>query len=471
MPSHIHIDVELFAASPDIAGLQQEVEQALDGIWPALGLPAEPVVTVREGGNTKDIFDFTLHFDGRWAPAPVFGAKLPLPLAQRIVRAIFARRSHLLSEDVLRHLREELLYQHTNEAPLYSAPLPVWRRLACLLLENGFSLDRLPDFAEHWTPGKSEAQALEELVSDPETLAVVVYLSPEGVVGAEAAGWNSLFEDLYQQTYQNHGILLPRIRIETTTDRHTADQFRLRLNDLFLPVGPLNAADPLDQLREWVVRLAPWFINAGLLDSLLDDLEESNRALVIMTREQWPVHRLCAVQRLLLREGVSVRNLPEILDVLLRIEGRVALDEARLIALSTPTSHVIPVAPGAADAPLSDTQLAGQVRVGLKHAVVFPRMTNGIIQGYTFEPDLLRDFRDGFFQNAEPKPGTAFRALLEAVVRQIQADAPAPVFLVPTGIRPEVYDTLQPYLPDMAVLSYDESPSFFRMEQKAMITL
>ncbi|TNE59434.1 MAG: hypothetical protein EP344_08545, partial [Bacteroidetes bacterium] len=427
------------------------------------------------------------------------------PLAFRILHTIFKNRTRLVTDARLRTLRNRMEEAGKVPATWGSAPLPVWRRLATLLLDNGFSLERLGACFECWKPEYSPEETVERLIESLDMLNLTLVVSPDMAERHSDAdpGWAARFPDLYSTVYQDTGILLPQANVETDPGLgETA--FRLRLNDLWVPVlsglesgqmlyaiageprlylptraatyavkdagdGPMAAEvvdGPWDYIFDWInywVRQhAGWYINAGILDTQLDNLEEDNRSLIIMIRERWPTYRLCPVLRLLLRERVPVRNLPEILDVLLRMEGPLVVDDTRYLPYFPPVSRVVVVPPGAAaNTGFRADQLAGQVRANLKFPVSYPFMKGGVLPCYNFEPAALRDFRDGFFSNSTPESDVVFRQLLRNIYEQTLADFPKPVFLAPTGIRPAVSEALRPYFPDLTVLGHEELPPFF----------
>jgi flagellar biosynthesis component FlhA len=221
----------------------------------------------------------------------------------------------------------------------------------------------------------------------------------------------------------------------------------------------------------WVRQCAGWYINTELLEAQMDNFEENNRALIVMIREQWPSYKLCAILRQLLEERVSIRNLTEVLDVLLRIDGPLAVDNTQVMPYFPPVSRVVVVPPSATSTELSTAQLAGQVRINLKYPIVYPHMKSGVLPCYTFDPVLLRDFRDGFFSQGLPQPGNTFQRLLALLYNQTKADFPSPDFLVPSGIRNAVVESLRPYFPLVAVLGHEEIPAFFIPSVKATINL
>ncbi len=519
MPSRFDIDIELYAipdaTAPDIAVLQAEIAQGLAELWPALGLPAEPVVSLRHSPEPFDLFDFSIQLDGQWVPVPVYHpAQKAAPLAFRILSTLFRHRTRLITDEQLRQLRAQCL-ETSKVAPSWSsAPLSVWRSLATLLLQNGFSLERLSACFEHWRPEKSAEEAFETLIENPDILALQLVVHPDLAQAQSTTdpGWETRFPELYRQIYQDLGILLPVLQLETAAEPGVRN-FRLRLNDLWLPVLPgpepgvvlydnpaqghfyapagetflaekPPADDPfrlpdmqgpwayvLSWVEYWVSECGAWFVNTGITDALMDKLEETNRSLIIMTREQWPSHRICAILRELLGEKVSIRNLPEILDVLLRIDGPVSIDDTRYRPFFPPVSRVAIVPPGTLTTMLSTTQLAGQVRANLKYPLAYPYLKAGVLPCYAFEAAILRDFREGFFRDQQPRPDSAFHTLLRRVYEQTQADFPKPVFLTPGSARSEVAAALRPYFPGITVLSQEEIAAFVLPGVKSTITI
>lgn len=517
MPIRLDIDIELFslpnAPPPDLAALQTAVETGLADFWPALGLPASPEVHIRMRPEPIDLFDFTLRINGVWMSVPLYHPAAPVaPLAFRIQHAIFTHRTQLITDEQLRLLRAQWIDRRQTALAWNSAPLPVWRALAALLLEHGFSLNRLENCFECWMPGKSPEAAFEMLISNPETLRMGLMVHPDLAAAQREIdpGWQTRFPEYYEETYLNWGVITPQVEVEIREDM-PVEHFRIRFNDLWLPVLPglgtnqvlynRNDADSnyfvptegaffattpgngqealpflsgpwayvLDWVRYWTAQCAGWFVNSDITDALLDNLEENNRSLVIMIREQWPVHRLCGLLRYLLRENTSIRNLSEILDVLLRIDGPLLVDDTQNLLYFPPVSRVVTIPPGVAPEPYRTDQLAGQVRAGLKYPVAFPHMRGGVLPCYNLAPPLLRDLRDGFFRHAVPFPGTAFYHLLKTLNETACLDSPKPVLIVPTGIRAAAAEALLPYFPQMTVLGNEELPPFFVPQIKAII--
>lgn len=475
MPVRFNITATLFpapgAAAPDVAAVQAAVEAGLSDFWPALGLPAKPQFSVQLSTEPADLFDFSLELGGRQVPVPVVNAgHAPADLAYRIAEAIFSNRTSLIDSEQLRSLRAHCLSSQRSPMPWNTAPEADWRTLAELLLQNGFGLTRLAACFEKWTPGQAVETAFEELIGELEMLRLRVIVQPA------IENLENRLSDFYREIYESLGVILPKIVLETD-ETLAPGHFRLQLNDLILPVQydpenhPDPAADIMNRLDFRVRQCAGWFVNAGLLEAQLDSIAESNRALIVMIREQWPTHQLCAIFRQLLSERVNIRNMTEVLDVLLRIDGPVAVDDSLFLPYFPPVSRVVVVPPGAVVAGPNVQQLAGQVRANLKYPVVYPHLKGGVLPCMTFGPAVLRDFREGFLGREIPRPGSTFYHLLRQIVEQTAVELQQPVFLVPSGLRHTVQAALRPYFPSIAIIGHEELPPFFVPSVKATVTL
>lgn len=502
MPIRFNIDICIFqpaAAPQEMERLKTAVSAGIDALWPEFGLPAQPEVSIQWADELPALFDFEIRLDGQTCPVPVYHPdRLIPPLEYRILNAVFQNRTRLLTDELLRQLRRQCLSETKTAAGWSSAPLSVWRALAVLLLEHGFGLYRLNECFSSWAPDQSPETAFERLIENPETLNMTLQVNP---TLADKSDWESFLPAFYREIYEELGVLAPEMDIEVS-ETLSAGQFRLRFNDLWLPVlpglqvgeslyvstgagifapyrdrfyaktppidDPLQAPEfdnphtfILDWAKYWVGLSAAWYVNAGIVESLLDKLEDSNRSLVIMVREQWPVQRLCGLLRALLKDKVSIRNLSEILDVLLRIDGPLPVDDTEYLVYFPPASRVVTIPPGVAPAAFSTDQLVSQVRAGLKYPIAFPHLRDGLLPCYNIDPPLLRDLRDGFFHQGVPTPGSAFYQLLLSVRDVTDADYPKPVLLAPTAVRPAIARLMRPYFPQMTVLGAEEIPPFF----------
>ena len=63
MPSGLDISITLFApdgsVAPDPKAVREDVSNGLTAVWPSLGLPAEPEVTVVASDQPFDLFAFS----------------------------------------------------------------------------------------------------------------------------------------------------------------------------------------------------------------------------------------------------------------------------------------------------------------------------------------------------------------------------------------------------------------------------
>lgn len=502
MPIRLNIDINIFQTPGppfDLERLKTAIHTGIETMWSGFGLPAQPEVRVQWVDQMPDLFDFEIRVDGRLCPAPVYyPGHLTPPVEFRILNAVFQNRTSLLTDEQLRQLRRQYVSETKMTATWSSAPLAVWRALAVLLLDHGFGLYRLHECFSSWTPDQSPQERFERLVENPETLNMTLQVNP---ALADKEDWEAILPGFYREIYEELGVLVPEMDIEAV-ETLPVEQFRLRFNDFWLPVLPgiqpgeslfatsgagifapykdryfaqtPPADNPnqtpefdnppafiLDWAKYWVGQLAGWYVNAGIVEGLLDKLEDSNRSLIIMVREQWPVQRLCGLLRALLEDKVSIRNLSEILDVLLRIDDPLPVDDTEYLVYFPPASRVVTIPPGVAPAAFNSDQLVSQVRAGLKFPIAFPHLRDGLLPCHNIDPHLLRDLRDGFFHQGVPTPGSAFYQLLLAVRDVTDADYPKPVLLAPTSVRPAIARLLRPYFPQMTVLGAEELPPFF----------
>ncbi len=502
MSIRLNIDIDIFQTPgppSDLERLKTAVHAGIETMWSGFGLPAQPEVRVQWVDQMPDLFDFELRVDAQLCPVPVYypGHLMP-PIEFRILNAVFQNRIRLLTDEQLRQLRRQYVSETKTVASWSSAPLSVWQALAALLLKHGFGLYRMNECLAYWHPDLSPEETFERLIENPEMLNMTLQVNP---ALADKADWESFLPVFYREIYEELGVLAPEMDIEAAKAL-SAGHFRLRFNDLWLPVLPgLQAGESLyvtsgagifapyrdrfyaktppndeplqapefdnprtfilDWAKYWVGQSAGWYVNAGIVESLLDKLEDTNRSLVIMVREQWPVQRLCGLLRALLDDKVSIRNLSEILDVLLRIDGPLPVDDTEYLVYFPPASRIVTIPPGVAPAAFSTDQLVSQVRAGLKFPIAFPHLRDGLLPCYNIDPPLLRDLRDGFLEHSIPTPDSAFYRLLCSLRDVTDADYPKPVLLAPTAVRPATARLLRPYFPQMTVLGAEEVPPFF----------
>ena len=195
-------------------------------------------------------------------------------------------------------------------------------------------------------------------------------------------------------------------------------------------------------LRQHSERLMDTRLAAALLRQLEVSLPVPVRAL----RETLPLHRFAAVLRLLLAEGISIRNLRAIVEGVLHFDAipvphnLIALDER--LHLSTPPGN-----------PPHPALIVAYVRSTLRRFLSY-RYTIGMSSLRVYL--LSRDLEDEIIAG-EPGPNAArLLDLLREALAALPPDSPPPAILTTIEARAGVRHLLAPERADVPVLAYQE---------------
>jgi flagellar biosynthesis protein FlhA len=195
-------------------------------------------------------------------------------------------------------------------------------------------------------------------------------------------------------------------------------------------------------LSETIRRQAPALLGRQDVQVLLDKLKESHPSVVDGFLAVLPLGVAHRVLQRLLGEGVSIRNLPAVLEVLADTGG-VTRD------------------PGV---------LAEHVRAALGEAVCRPFVgSDGSLRALLLSPDAERQLRDRLSE-VEGEEGLSPRdsqALIEGVARALENAPPIdskPVLLCPSPLRRHIRRLTERSLPHLGVLSYAELPASLNVQ-------
>lgn len=279
-----------------------------------------------------------------------------------------------------------------------------------------------------------------------------------------------LNEHLRQHLTAELGLEVPPVQVRrnpsTSAETHG---FRLLLNDVPLREGVVPAGDaaPADVLlaamTAFVRRYAAALLGIQETQTLLERLARTHPALVreVVPRLVTPA-ALADVLRRLLDEGVSLRNLKDILEAL---------------AVWAPREK-------------DPVSLTEHVRTALRRSISFGRALDGVLGAYRLDPLLEEAVRDAIHRTSggstlalEP---TLARDIVAAISRAIQRrnggvgrngrvgatsveDERTPVVLTSAEIRRYVRRLLESEHPEVAVLAYSELAPELRVEDLGVI--
>jgi hypothetical protein len=179
-----------------------------------------------------------------------------------------------------------------------------------------------------------------------------------------------IFEDL--------GIILPTISIESD-EVLLADQCRIQLNDLRFPPITIErhttSPRPEDviaaQLRTEVEDNGGALLSTEAVQCSLFLLKQSFPTLVEATFSRFDIAQLTGVLRKLLEGKRSIKNLRNILEALLAINGTIAADRSKRMLLSPHVTSLCPVSQGNPPREyLRVEELADYVRTSLGESIL-----------------------------------------------------------------------------------------------------
>src|SRR5262245_28493662 len=247
---------------------------------------------------------------------------------------------------------------------------------------------------------------------------------------------------LRERLFAELGLPLPSVRLRPNTDGLEPTAFVIRLNEVPLGRGDIaredwdGAADRLgDEVLALVRRYGHELFGLEETQGLLDALERTHPALVreVVPKLISPV-LLTDVLRRLVEEGISLRNLRDILGAL----AEWAPQERDSVAL---TEHV---------------------RVALRRAITYKHAgDSGVLAAYLLDPMIEDAIRDGIQKTAagsylalEPQIS---RDIIGAVGRALGPEgANGAVLLTGVEIRRYVRRLVETEHPGLAVLSFQE---------------
>jgi type III secretion protein V len=210
----------------------------------------------------------------------------------------------------------------------------------------------------------------------------------------------------------------------------------------------------LEDLEYQLARLRYQLVRLDNGDGVV--VEGTYPALVDTVLARYTLGDLTRVLRAMISEGLSIHNLPSILERLLEYDT----------VSSDPTAVVLddrlPLVPGTHDGwQATYASLRRGLRSYISHR--FSRAENTVV-AYLLEPELEARLASGIQRThgipTHPLPDEEAEAFRDAVWHELSlagnSQAGRPVILTTEGVRASVRRLLEPELPDLPVLSYAE---------------
>lgn len=202
----------------------------------------------------------------------------------------------------------------------------------------------------------------------------------------------------------------------------------------------------------------------------LDVLADRFPDLARIALARYPLSCLTEIQRRMLDDLISIKDLRGILESLLAISGTTDIDDQRFLVLTPHAERLCFVPWARRGEALAAPQLADHVRSDLKRQLShqFTRGRNALVV-YLLSPALERRLAR---LNAEPLSNLEMERLHAAVRAEVDSlprSAQRPVVLTTISVRRALRRLLAPIFPDLAVLCYQELSSGLNIQPIATI--
>jgi hypothetical protein len=532
--------LDRFAAQDQAAAaLKQHLLRSLNELVDALAIPAEIVLDVSCADQLDgiEIAHYEVVVDGvrcrLRAGASIESEIEPRALARTLAWDVCRNRELLVSPALCERIWGEWCSAQ-RATPLGEEELRKFHEFLTLLVRRGFCIDR-----GYWVVRKRElsartdwspAEAFEQSVGQLDALRIQLWFGqdPGAPSRADDMPLEQMPDMMRDGLFYELGLNLPKVEVHHVDDGLVDREFRIQLNDLYLPpiaglcadqflvnvttqelaqrgvsgspaVNPANGnrcsivtdrTDILEKCRDagyttWgpagymVLHLAGQIrSNAGsLIDTEVLDyqlrilLRDAFPDLVEAALKRFGVTTLTRIIRELLDEEISVRDLRAILESLLAIEGTINADWAERVVFLPSADNLCPAA--------GDKQLK-DLNVGDYVSRVRMTMNRYISHNYTGGQNKL------FAYLLAPQLEARIRAcgqlpLSDAERRQITSaifdlvggnseSPPKPVVLTTFDVRRSVRDLLEREFPNLPVLSRQELAPGLTIEPLGRIT-
>lgn len=202
-------------------------------------------------------------------------------------------------------------------------------------------------------------------------------------------------------------------------------------------------------------RNAGAFVTRNLVTLYQVRLDDTSPRLIQELARRFDIDNLAEILRLLVDEGISIRDLSAVFNALLMTNAVTTADVSGSIVFAQPTGIQWPVSFGRTVADLDSRNYADCVRSGFKRYISHKFAISGLLRVFLLTPAIEQRLRE-----ETPLSAREHAKLLDAVGRKSGGYASsavnAPIILTVDDVRRKVRDATAFDFPDGVVLSYGE---------------
>ncbi len=294
---------------------------------------------------------------------------LPADFCTALCEDILRNRALFVTSALIRHVAEKSdpsfrQFEEKNQ-----------ERMVHTLLAQGFGLQRIEQYIP---PKDSEDKSpdawAEACFGDLESARFVMFAHTSQIEPDDnPTDFNRLIEGadyFVDAAFKVKGVPFPKMRGEKRSD-FAPDEIAFQINDLLFPTRKI--ADVQTENVRFVNFLtgnSAFFLNRGTVLFLLDSLELANPNLLALAKSRFSTDFIAAVLRHLAAEGISIRPLVRILEILISGGQDVFLQEPST-SVAPPLSETIHLtATKKKPEELEVSDWAELVRLNLKNAII-----------------------------------------------------------------------------------------------------
>jgi type III secretory pathway component EscV/tetratricopeptide (TPR) repeat protein len=190
---------------------------------------------------------------------------------------------------------------------------------------------------------------------------------------------------------------------------------------------------------------------------IIDSLRTVFPDLINTVMDRFSIEQICLVLRNLLEEDISIRDLRTILESLLSINGTTDVDQSRFIVFNSHVDGLCPVSDNRTVDDLTSADYSDFVRTDLKRYISH-KYTRGhsTLIVYLLDPAIEKRLGNISTQPLTKDERASLRAAVKLEAGNLPATAQNPTLLTTMDVRRTLRKLIEPDLPNLAVLSYQE---------------
>lgn len=276
-------------------------------------------------------------------------------------------------------------------------------------------------------------------------------------------------EKIQQRVFETLGLMipLPQVRQEAALAN---DTYQIQINTLRLPVQKGTVQDAYASLEQETLAHAAELLTGTTVEDQLGLLANTHEVLIDCVTARFKIDHLTNILQELLSEGISIRDLPAILEGLLATNTTTCRNTSQFIVF-TPSTGVTGYTLKQNAFELDIREYAATLRTHLKTQISRQYVPlDQSMNCYLLDPNTIEvPLQEPDSRAWEAANAVALRA---AIAGELEYGAPKPAILLTTiEVRRKLWELIHGEFPQVVVLCYQELSPDLNISVVARITL